>query len=105
MNIKSASMAVLLTLGMGGVANGADTATGKKLAEALCSNCHIVAPGQGQGTVTAGVPSFMAVAQKEAQTPEKIAGYIIIPHPPMPEIQLTRHDIANIAAYIMTLKE
>lgn len=105
MKIKSIVFSALLMVGVGGTAQAADTATGKQLAEKLCSNCHIVAPGKDQQQVTAGIPSFMAVAKKDGQTAEKIAGFIIIPHPPMPEIQLTNHEIANLAAYIMLLKD
>ncbi len=35
---------------------------------------------------------------------ETIAGRIVIPHPPMIAVPLTRAEIADLAAYIMTLK-
>lgn len=36
---------------------------------------------------------------------ESIAGRIVIPHPPMPAISLSREEIANVVAYIMTLRD
>lgn len=36
---------------------------------------------------------------------EAIAGRIVIPHPPMPAVALSREEIANVVAYIMTLKD
>jgi cytochrome c len=78
-----------------------DAATGLQLARALCTNCHMVEPG-GQ-TALADVPPFMAIARRPGQTADRIQGFIMHPHPPMPEIQLTRQDLANLAAYIQTL--
>ncbi len=76
---------------------------GLKLAESLCSNCHIVSDG-ASNPVTVGVPSFKAIANDPNNTPELIAGSIIIPHPPMPTIQLDLSEIRDIVAYIHTLK-
>ena len=38
------------------------------------------------------------------QSPERIAGRIVVPHPPMPQIEVTRNEIRDLAAYIMSLK-
>lgn len=82
----------------------ADRATGKTLAQKLCVNCHIVAPGENAAPVTAGVPSFAAIAAKPEQTAEKVGAFILNPHPPMPEVQLTNRERGDLAAYIMSLK-
>ncbi len=81
-----------------------DAKTGKQIAEKLCVGCHIVGP-TAEGTVPADVPSFMRIANEPGQSAETIAGAIVIPHPPMPTIHLTREEIGDIAAYILTLKE
>ena len=94
----------LLTLPAGG-AHAADAASGGALAHQLCVNCHVVAPGEAGTQVTAGIPSFKAVADKPGQTPEKIQDFILSPHPPMPQVQLTNFERANLAAYILSLKE
>jgi hypothetical protein len=47
----------------------------------------------------------MAIAAKPGQTESAIRGFLIDPHPPMPDPQLSAHELDNIATYIMSLKE
>lgn len=82
-----------------------DAKTGKAIAEKLCVGCHIVGPEAAGKTVPADVPSFTTIANKPGQTAQVIAGAIVVPHPPMPQIQLTREEIGDIAAYILTLRQ
>ena len=82
-----------------------DAKTGKKIAEKLCVSCHIVGQEAAGATVPADVPSFARIASVPGQTAQSIAGAIVVPHPPMPQIQLTREEIGDIAAYILTLKQ
>jgi hypothetical protein len=42
--------------------------------------------------------------QPRDTTPERLAGRIIIPHPPMTATQLTVAEMRDIIAYIMSLK-
>lgn len=76
---------------------------GRELSERLCSNCHVVSD-RTTNPITVGIPSFIAIANDPRNTPELIAGSIIIPHPPMPSIELERAEIRDIVAYIQTLK-
>jgi cytochrome c len=94
---------ILLMLGVQ-AAEAADTATGLALARKLCVNCHTVEPGAVKAEVIAGVPSFTAIADKPGQTEDKLKTFMLSPHPPMPQVQLTTHDLDNLAAYILTLK-
>ncbi len=82
-----------------------DAKTGKQIAEKLCVGCHIVGAEAAGASVPADVPSFARIAAKSGQTAQAIAGAIVVPHPPMPQINLTREEIGDIAAYILTLKE
>jgi mono/diheme cytochrome c family protein len=82
-----------------------DAKTGKKIAEKLCVGCHIVGAEAAGAAVPADVPSFARIANVPGQTAKSIAGAIVVPHPPMPQIQLTREEIGDIAAYILTLKQ
>ncbi len=82
-----------------------DAKTGRKIAEKLCVGCHTVGAEASGSTVAADVPSFARIASKPGQTAQGIAGAIVVPHPPMPQIQLTREEIGDIAAYILTLKQ
>jgi len=82
-----------------------DAKTGKQIAEKLCVGCHIVGAEAAGASVPADVPSFERIASRPGQTAQTIAGAIVIPHPPMPQIQLTREEIGDVAAYILTLKQ
>lgn len=77
---------------------------GKNIAEKLCSSCHIIGTS-ASGVVKADVPSFTSIANRPDQTAEQIVGRIVIPHKPMPDLQLTRLEIADVAAYILTLQK
>ena len=82
-----------------------DAKTGKDLAEKLCIGCHIVGDEAANASVPADVPSFKAIANKPGQTAVMIAGRIVVPHPPMPQIEVTREEIGDLAAYILTLRD
>ena len=84
---------------------GPSPKVGHLLAEKLCASCHIVGAQAAGASVPADVPSFVAIANKPGQTAEAIAGRIVIPHPPMPQIHLTRNEIADLAAYILSLRK
>ncbi len=81
-----------------------DIANGQALAKRLCSNCHVVGDEAAAQTISADVPSFKSIANLPEQSPERIAGRIVVPHPPMPQIDVTRNEIRDLAAYIMSLK-
>jgi mono/diheme cytochrome c family protein len=86
------------------VAHAENAANGQKLARALCVNCHIVEPGGSAGNIAADVPSFTAIAKIPGWNAGKVEGFILNPHPPMPQVQLTASELTDIAAYIVSLK-
>jgi mono/diheme cytochrome c family protein len=81
-----------------------DPEHGKTLAESLCSNCHLVGAGT-QEHVNADVPSFHEIANMERQTTGDIIAHIILPKHPMPQIPLTKDELADLAAYIISLRD
>ena len=98
------AFAVLLLNSVGTQAQIAapDALKGHDLAERLCSICHAVTPGTANGRPD--VPSFAVIAKLPNLTPERLVGAIILPHPPMPGVPLTREEIRDIIAYIMSLR-
>lgn len=79
---------------------------GKHLAVKLCSNCHLVEGPGDRPQSTAGPASFAVAANRPAQSPERLEGLMIEPpHPAMPEPPLSRDQIRDLAAYIMSLKK
>jgi mono/diheme cytochrome c family protein len=81
----------------------ADIDHGGDLARRWCAACHLVDGTQKQAI--ADVPSFAMIAQKSDFTPEKIAFFLLDPHPKMPNFPLSRSEAADIAAYIGSLRK
>jgi mono/diheme cytochrome c family protein len=80
-----------------------DPEKGQALAERVCATCHAISRKPAP-SLAADVPSFYAIANKPGQAVETIAGRIVIPHPPMPAVSLTREEIADVVTYILTFK-
>lgn len=87
----------------GPVTDRPDPSRGKGLAERLCSNCHLVGAAQKQANVD--IPSFQEIADKTAQTEGAIVAHIVLPKHPMPNIPLTKRELTDLAAYIMSLRD
>lgn len=81
-----------------------DPAKGKELAERFCTNCHLVG-GTTQSHANADVPSFHEIANMEGQTAGDITAHIILPKHPMPQISLTKSELADLSAYILSLRD
>jgi cytochrome c len=81
-----------------------DAKRGQELSQRVCSGCHSVSPGSA-ATVIADVPTFAAIASRPDITAERLAGRIIVPHPPMPNVQLTVAEMRDIIAYILSLRQ
>lgn len=81
-----------------------DPAHGKELAERLCSNCHLTGSTQ-QAHANADVPSFHEIANRPGQTAGAITAIIILPKHPMPQIPVTKSELADLSAYILTLRD
>ena len=79
-----------------------DTQNGLAVAERLCATCHAVDP-QAVG-IRPDVPSFSVIASLPGMTPERLAGSIILPHPAMPGVALTRAELRDVIAYIVSLR-
>jgi mono/diheme cytochrome c family protein len=75
---------------------------GETLAKRWCTGCHLVAADQKAATTEA--PPFASVARRPGFDAAKIAFFLLDPHPKMPNMELSRDEAADIAAYISTLK-
>jgi mono/diheme cytochrome c family protein len=80
----------------------ADADRGQTLAKRWCASCHLVEAGQKGATTEA--PPFASVAKRPDFDAAKIAFFLLDPHPKMPNMQLSREETTDIAAYIETLK-
>jgi mono/diheme cytochrome c family protein len=102
MHRTAAALLSLIFLAAPGAAWAANAGNGKTLAERWCATCHIVSPVQKQGTTQA--PTFSEVAKRPHIDAPMVAFYLIAPHPKMPDMNLTRSEAADLAAYIVSLK-
>ena len=98
---------LLVVAGMVGLilspAEAADANHGAELAKRWCASCHVVDGGQKQAS--ADVPPFSAVANRSDFSPEKLAFFLLDPHPKMPNFPLSRNESGDIAAYIGSLRK
>jgi mono/diheme cytochrome c family protein len=76
----------------------ADPFEGETLAKRWCATCHVVAKDQKHGNTQA--PPFSEIANKPGLTAASIALFLLRPHPPMPDMSLTRNEAGDLAAYI-----
>ncbi len=97
------AVAVATAASAPGLAWAADAEHGADLARRWCSSCHLVEGAQKQAS--ADVPSFSQIAQRADFTPEKVAFFLLDPHPKMPNFPLSRLEAADIAAYIASLRK
>jgi mono/diheme cytochrome c family protein len=79
-----------------------DATTGKQIAQRWCSSCHLIGPEQT--TATTDAPPFEEIAKHSAGEMEALAGFLADPHPPMPNLSLTRQEIRDLIAYIASLE-
>lgn len=96
---------LLLTVAVstyGSAALAADPDHGGDLAKRWCASCHAVTSEQKHAS--ADVPTFVAIARKPDFNPEKLAFFLLDPHPKMPNFPLSRNEAADIAAYIGALR-
>ncbi len=87
----------------GSRAIAADAYHGADLAKRWCAACHMVDADQKQAS--ADVPPFATIASKSDFTPEKVAFFLLDPHPKMPNFPLSRNEAADLAAYIGSLRK
>jgi len=96
-----AALGLVLSIGVSQVRAAGDAANGKILAQRWCAACHVVSNEQRQASEAA--PPFASVARRPGFDADKLAFFLLDPHPKMPNMALTRSEAADLAAYIATL--
>jgi mono/diheme cytochrome c family protein len=76
---------------------------GRDLALRICADCHVVAPQQTRSP-TDGAPPFAERARDPAITPLSLRVFLQTPHKQMPDLILTRTEIDDLIAYILSLR-
>jgi mono/diheme cytochrome c family protein len=80
----------------------ADLFNGERLAERWCATCHVVASNQRQANADA--PPFEEIAKRPNFTESGLATFLLDPHAKMPNMNLTRFEAGDIAAYVGKLR-
>jgi mono/diheme cytochrome c family protein len=103
MRIFHAAIFVVAVGLTGSAAMAADADHGAQLAKRWCATCHLVDSDQKQAS--ADVLPFATIARKPDFSPEKLAFFLLDPHPKMPTFPLSRAEAADIAAYVASLRK
>ena len=82
-------------------ADAADVRQGEKLAAQWCRSCHLTAPDQA-GSLDAA-PPFTEIARTAGEREDDLRAWLVDPHPPMPNFDLTVREIDDLLAYIESL--
>ncbi|WP_321343939.1 cytochrome c [Breoghania sp.] len=77
---------------------GASVAAGEKLARLWCASCHVVASDQEAGNPD--TPPFSEIAERADLSEASMEIWLAGTHPVMPDMSLSRAEIAALVAYI-----
>ncbi|HEY8579792.1 MAG TPA: cytochrome c [Beijerinckiaceae bacterium] len=80
-------------------AAAADPAQGERLARRWCADCHVATPDQARARADAP-PFATVIATRRA---DEIAAFLATSHGSMPDMALSRAEIADIIAWMQKL--
>ena len=72
---------------------------GRKLAAQWCASCHQISP---QAPTSDQAPPFPTMARDPAYTESRLRNWLSDPHPPMPNIPLSRREIELLVRFIQS---
>ena len=84
-----------------GTARAGSPAEGREVAERWCASCHAIAPGRASNEQA---PTFESIVQDRGRSDEWIGTWLSTPHDVMPDLALTRDEIAALVAYFDSLR-
>lgn len=104
--LPAAALAAALVLPAAGAQaqEQGDPKAGRAYAERDCAECHAVGPEGGPMDLS-GAMSFKIIANRRDTTAISIAAWMESEHENMPHIIPKPHELNNVIAYIMSLKE
>ena len=77
---------------------------GRALAQQLCAECHAVQQGSA-GSPNGDAPRFETIAAVPGMTATALRVALQTSHRTMPNVMLETNELADIVAYILSLKE
>jgi mono/diheme cytochrome c family protein len=100
MRIVCGLLSLIFVGALANAAGAADAANGQTLAKRWCAACHVVASDQQRANGQA--PPFSTIGKTPDLDAGKLALFVMLPHPKMPDMNLSRSEAADIAAYIVS---
>ena len=98
LSFVSAAFAIALS---NSAAAAGDAASGLALARTWCTGCHVVGSTDAGGDTG---PPFATVANRSNLAPGALRAWLTDPHPPMPNLDLSRQQIDDVTAYLDSLR-
>lgn len=80
----------------------ADASNGERLALRWCAACHVVTAAQREANADA--PPFQELARRPNFSESGLTTFLLNPHAKMPNMNLSRIEAGDIAAYVAKLK-
>jgi mono/diheme cytochrome c family protein len=91
---------LIVSAGLSQGASAANVEQGGNLAKRWCATCHVVASDQQNAGGQA--PPFSAIGKTPDLDTSRLALFLLLPHPKMPDMNLSRSEAADLAAYIQS---
>jgi mono/diheme cytochrome c family protein len=100
-----ALVAAILISSAGAASIPGQVPEGREIALRWCASCHQVS--DDQAIVNAQAPAFASIAGKFTGEDgiTALAAFLTDPHPVMPDMSLSRREIADLVAFIGSLEE
>ena len=110
MAVPQAGRAVALAVALAATAFSAkaqegDIAAGHAFAREACKACHMVEVDEGSSRMIVIGPAFRDIANTPGMTATAIRVFLTSSHPKMPNLILTPEEIADVSAYILSLRD
>lgn len=80
-----------------------DPIAGRQLVQTWCAGCHAI--DRAATTGTDNVPSMPAIAARPAVTADGLRAFLAEPHGRMPNLSLSRREIDDAIAHILSLRQ
>lgn len=96
--ISTLMLSLIAVVALSQGAYAANAAQGGVLANRWCAACHVVAADQQRAGGQA--PTFSAIGKTPDLDTAKLALFLLLPHPRMPDMALSRSEAADLAEYI-----
>ena len=95
---------LLAGLAVSSAANAQSVQLGRQAAERLCAQCHAF-EGQLPPVGSPVPPPLAAVANLPSTTELSLRAFLYTPHLKMPNLMLTPGEVADIIAFILSMRE